>query len=90
MLHKHKIACGKIYGVYIYLLQKDNRKVAISFECLIFCEKTGRHKMILQLSECLSATNICEENMFPMCEILDLLKSEEHIYKSKTCQKKHQ
>ena len=26
-------------GVYIYLLQKDTHTAAISFECLIFCEK---------------------------------------------------
>ena len=24
----------------------------------------------LQLSECLSATNICEQNMFPMCYLM--------------------
>ena len=38
VLHKHKIARGK-RGVYIYLLRKDTRTVAISFECLISCEQ---------------------------------------------------
>ena len=37
VLHKHKIARGK-RGVYIYLLQKDTRTVAISFKCLIFAK----------------------------------------------------
>ena len=50
--------------VYLYLLQEDTRTVAISIECLISCEKLGDIQMILQLSECLSATNICEQNMF--------------------------
>ena len=35
---KHKIAPRKCVG-FTYLLQKDTRTVAISFECLIFCEK---------------------------------------------------
>ena len=46
VLHKHKIARGKRV-VFTYLLQKDTRTVAISFECRIFLRKTGRHKMIL-------------------------------------------
>ena len=60
-------------GVYIYLLQKDSSTVAVSFECLIFCE-TLEDIMILHLSECLSgkvsATNIYEQNMFPMCDFV--------------------
>ena len=40
--------------------------VAISFACLFFFyEKLEDIQMILQLSECLSATNICGQNMFP-------------------------
>ena len=47
--------------VYLYLLQKDTRTAAISVECQISCEKLGDIQMKLQLSECLSATNICEK-----------------------------
>ena len=57
--------------VYIYLLLEDIWTVAISFECLGFCETLEDIQMILQLSECLSATNICEQNMLP-CAILCL------------------
>ena len=39
-------------------LQKDTRTVAISFKCQLFGEKLEDIKMILQLSKCLSATNI--------------------------------
>ena len=48
----------------IYLLPQDIRTVAISFECQVFLgEKLEDIQMILQLSERLSATNICEQNM---------------------------
>ena len=46
----------------------DTLTVAISFVCLFFInEKLEDIQMILQLSECLSATNICEQNTFPAC-----------------------
>ena len=56
--------------VYIYLLKKYTQTVAISFECLIFCEKLDNIQMILQLSECLSAINICEQNTIAMCDFM--------------------
>ena len=38
---------------------------------ITFCKKKQKDiQMILQLSKCLSATNICEENMFPTCDFM--------------------
>ena len=56
VLHKHKIAHGK-RCVYTYCFRKTPR-LSISFECYFFCEKHEDIQIILQLSECLSATNI--------------------------------
>ena len=56
--------------VHLHLLQKDTRTVAISVECLISCEKLGDIQMILQLSESLSATNMCEQSMFSRCDFI--------------------
>ena len=52
------------------LLQKDTGTDAISFDCLIFCEKLEDIQMILQLSECLSAINICEQITIPTCDFM--------------------
>ena len=68
VLQLHKIM-WKMNYIYIYLLQKDTQRVAISFEYLFifFFAKLADIQMKLQLLECLSATNICEQNMFPTC-----------------------
>ena len=43
---------------------------------VFFCEKIKDIQMILQLSKCLSATNICGQNMFLMCDFIsDRVKS---------------
>ena len=52
----------------------------------IFCEKLEDIQMILQLSECLSATNICEQNTTPMCDFMFMQHnshSDKNILKSK-------
>ena len=66
VLHTNKIAPGK--RVHIYLLQKGTRTVAISFECLPVFRKKLDIQLILQLSRCLSVTNISKHNMFSMCD----------------------
>ena len=65
MLHQQKIAHGK-HVVFTY----DTWTVAISVECLISCEKWEDIQMILQLSECLSVTNICDHNTFARCDFV--------------------
>ena len=55
--------------VYIYLLQKDTRTVALSLECLFF-SRIMENIQILQLSECLSATNIYGQNTFLTCDFI--------------------
>ena len=71
MLHQQNRTWKTCY-VYLYLLQKDTQTVAISVECLISCEKLEDIQTILQLSECLSATNICEQNTFSMGGFISL------------------
>ena len=56
--------------VYIYLLQKDTQTFAKSFAYLFFCKNLEDIQMILQLSECLFATNICEQNVIPTCDFM--------------------
>ena len=57
-------------GIFmIATLFKWKLSVAISVESL-YCEKLEDIQMILQLSECLSATNICEQNMFSTCDFI--------------------
>ena len=64
-LHMENVWC-----LHIFVAERHLRTVAILFEYLIFLRKTGRHKMILQLSECLSTTSVCEQNTFPMCDFM--------------------
>ena len=56
VLHKHKIAHGK-RCVYTYCFRKTPRLFQYHLN-VIFCEKQEDIQIILQLSECLSATNI--------------------------------
>ena len=69
VLHTNKIAPGKSVR-FAYLLQKGTRTVAISFECLPVFHKKLDNQLILQLSSCLSVTNISKHNMFSMCNFL--------------------
>ena len=60
-----------MFCVYTYLLQKDTQTVAISFGCMSnSLRKTENIQMILQLSECLSAAEVCEQNTLPMCDFM--------------------
>ena len=66
--------------VDIYLLQDGTRTVVTSFECLPVFHKTLDIQLILQLSRCLSVTNISKHNMFSMCGFL-LMEHNSLFYK---------
>ena len=68
VLHKDKIAHGKRV-FHMYLLLKDTQIVAVSFECVPVFRKQLDIQMILQLSGCLPAKNICKHNTFSMCDL---------------------
>ena len=56
--------------VFVAERHPESRTVAISVDCLISCKKLEDIQMILQLSELLSATNICEQNTFSTCDFI--------------------
>ena len=70
VLHLRKIAHGKCVVFTYICCWKTYRQLQYNLNILLlyFCEKLEDIQMILQLSECLSATNICEQNKFPMCD----------------------
>ena len=71
VLHEHiKLLVENVLCSHNFAAQKDTRAVAISFECLIFCEKLEDIQMQLQLSYLLSAIHTCEQNTFPMCKFI--------------------
>ena len=56
--------------LYIFVAGRHPESCNIILNVYFFCEKLEDIQMILQLSECLSAANICEQNMFPMCDFM--------------------
>ena len=68
MFHQQIIA----YGKHVIVTETNAWTVAIIVECLISCEKRGDIQMTLQLSECLSVTNICEQNTFARCDFIGM------------------
>ena len=70
VLHKHKIAHrNRALFTYICCRKALGQLVAIWFECLPAFRKKIDIQMILQLSGCISATNICK-HMFSTCEFM--------------------
>ena len=57
MFHQQKSHMENMLYLLIFVTE-NTWTVAISVECLISCEKQENIQMILQLSECLSVTNI--------------------------------
>ena len=66
VLHKHKIAHGKRVGfTYMYICCRKTHGQLQYHQNVYFCKKLEDIQMLLQLSECLSATNLCEQITFP-------------------------
>ena len=71
VLHKHKIANEKCaVCIHIFVAERHRGIYSIIFACLFFFEKLEDIQMILQLSRCLFATNIYEQNMIPMYDFM--------------------
>ena len=58
-----------VLRLHIFVAERHPDSCNIICMSLVY-EKLEDIQMILQLSECLSATNICEQNTFPACDVM--------------------